>query len=139
MAERIKAAEQGQPRGPAQAQARGKHMNPYECQANLLRAIAHPMRLQILQALAHEPACVCDLMLLIKRRQPYVSQQLMVLRDAGLVVGVREGVSMFYRLAHPELKTLLDALPPLCQAHHASSVCLTAVQQTVDLENAVVT
>ncbi len=112
-------------------------MNAYECQANLLRAIAHPTRLQILQALAQESACVCDLMLLINRRQPYVSQQLMVLRDAGLVVSVREGASMFYRLAHPELKTLLDALQPICQQHRASQACLTTVQRTVDLENAI--
>lgn len=112
-------------------------MNVYECQANLLRAIAHPMRLQILQTLSQEPACVCDLMLIINRRQPYVSQQLMVLRDAGLVVSAREGVSMFYRLAHPELKTLLDALQPICQQHRTSQACLTTVQRTVDLTNAV--
>ncbi len=113
-------------------------MNAYECQANLLRAIAHPMRLQILQTLAQKPTCVCDLMLIIKRRQPYVSQQLMILRDAGLVVSVREGISMFYRLAHPELKTLLDALQPICQQHRAGQVCLTPVEHTVDLKNLVI-
>jgi len=100
-------------------------MTGFECQANLLRALAHPMRLQILQALSQEAACVCDLMLIIKRRQPYVSQQLMVLRDAGLVTGAHEGASVIYRLAQPELKTLLDTLPAICQKHRASQACGT--------------
>ena len=99
-------------------------MNHYQCQSNLLKAMAHPARLHILQALAQQPACVCDLVALTHRRQPYVSQQLIVLRDAGLVVGQREGISVFYRLAHPELKTLLDTLQPLCQQHRTRQACL---------------
>ncbi len=90
-------------------------MNHYQCEANLLKAIAHPMRLQILHALAREPACVCDLMLIIKRSQPYVSQHLMRLRDAGLVTGVREGWNVRYHLTHPELKGLLESVRPICQ------------------------
>lgn len=100
-------------------------MNHYQCQSNLLKAMAHPARLQILQALVQQPACVCDLVRLTCHRQPYVSQQLIVLRDAGLVVGQREGISVFYRLAHPELKTLLDMLQPLCQQHRTRQACLT--------------
>ncbi len=90
-------------------------MNRYQCEAKLLRAMAHPVRLQILQALACERACVCDLMLLIKRSQPYVSQHLMVLRDVGLVTGVRDGWKVRYQLTHPELNDLLDSVHLICQ------------------------
>jgi ArsR family transcriptional regulator len=105
------------PIGQSRAEKLEVHpMNHYQCEARLLKAIAHPVRLQILQALAREPSCVCDLMLIIKRSQPYVSQHLMVLRDVGLVTGVREGWNVRYYLTHPELKTLLDSIYPICQS-----------------------
>ena len=90
-------------------------MNHYQCEARLLKAIAHPIRLQILQALAVQPACVCDLMTIIKRSQPYISQHLMVLRDVGLVEGKREGWNIRYYVVQPELMNLLAAVQPLCR------------------------
>ncbi len=98
-------------------------MNRYQCEAKLLKAIAHPMRLQILQALAQQPAGVCDLMTIIKRSQPYISQHLMLLRDVGLVEGKREGWNVRYYVVHPELKDLLRAVHPLCQRKHTVSSC----------------
>ena len=88
-------------------------MENYEPQARLLRAIAHPVRLQILDALAHGSACVCDLTMLTGRRQPYISQQLIVLREAGLVTHTREGLNIRYRLARPELKSLSEFIEPV--------------------------
>jgi len=85
-------------------------MNSYRDQARLLRAVAHPVRLQILEALACQPGCVCELMLLTKRRQAYVSQQLIVLREAGLVRCERQGLYVRYQLAWPEVVQLLEAV-----------------------------
>jgi ArsR family transcriptional regulator len=96
-------------------------MNHYQCEARLLKAIAHPIRLQILQALVAQPACVCDLVTTIKRSQPYISQHLMLLRDVGLVEGKREGWNIRYYVVHPELKDLLEAVHPLCQRKHTVS------------------
>ena len=42
---------------------------------------------------------ICHIQSLLDKRQAYVSQQLMVLRDAGLVVDRRDGLNVFYRLA----------------------------------------
>ena len=95
--------------------ARGTHMKNYKHQARLLRAIAHPVRLQILDALAHGSACVCDLTMLTGRRQPYISQQLIVLREAGLVTQSRDGLNIRYRLVRPELKSLLEFIDPVCR------------------------
>ncbi len=63
----------------------------YESRARLFRVLGHPGRLRILEMLAAKPCCVCDLMQQLNYRQPYVSQQLAILREAGLVVGEREG------------------------------------------------
>jgi len=76
-------------------------------QIRLLRAMSHPFRLQILNLLAEEQACVCDLVLLTERHQPYVSQQLAKLRAAGLVTGIRDGRRVQYRLSSPEVAGFL--------------------------------
>lgn len=52
-------------------------------------------------------------MILTGRRQPYVSQHLIVLREAGLVTHTRGGLNICYRLAQPELKSLLEAIGPM--------------------------
>jgi len=77
----------------------GADVDPYRVQAELIKAMAHPVRLRILEILAHEECCVCHLTTVLGKRQAYVSQQLMILRDAKLVVDRREGVVVYYRLA----------------------------------------
>ena len=80
----------------------------YKVQARLFRALAHPVRLRILDVLAQQEACVCHLTALLGQRQPYVSQQLATLRDAGLVADRREGTLIYYRLADEHLARLID-------------------------------
>ncbi len=55
-------------------------METYELQAKQLQALAHPARLRILELLSHGPVCVCDLVMMTGKRQPYISQQLAFLR-----------------------------------------------------------
>jgi len=74
-------------------------MNPYREQASLIKAMAHPTRLHILDILSRGEACVCHLTTILKLRQPNISQHLMVLREAGLVRDRRDGVVVYYRLA----------------------------------------
>ena len=82
-------------------------MDGYERQAQLFRALSHPVRLRILDILARQEACVCHLTAVLEQRQPYVSQQLATLRDAGLVADRREGTLIYYRLADEHLAMLL--------------------------------
>ena len=81
----------------------------YEKEAQLFRALSHPVRLRILDILAQQEACVCHLTAILGQRQPYVSQQLATLRDAGLVKDRREGTLIYYRLVDEHLSKLLDA------------------------------
>ncbi len=85
-------------------------MNRYKRQAAVARTLGHPVRLQILEALALQPACVCDLVALTNHRQPYVSQQLAVLRRAGLVRAEKVGLQVRYRLALSELGKSLKVI-----------------------------
>ncbi len=76
--------------------------------AELLKAIAHPNRLAILHLLKGRELTVYEIMETLDLRQAYVSQQLTILRDAGLVCHRREGWNIWYRIAQPEIYNLLE-------------------------------
>lgn len=77
--------------------------------AELFKALAHPTRVAILEVLRHGEECVCHLEAILGKRQAYISQQLMILRAAGLVLDRRDGLNMFYRVVRPEVFAVLDA------------------------------
>ena len=83
---------------------------PYQRLGELARALASPVRLQILHVLAQQEACVCHLTTLLGKRQANVSQHLMVLRDAHLVVDRRDGLMVYYRAASDRLPQVIDLL-----------------------------
>jgi len=82
-------------------------MEKVQALAALHRALAHPVRLRLLDILVRREACVCHLTAVLGLRQPYVSQQLAALRDAGLVVARRDGTLVYYRLKDARLAGLL--------------------------------
>lgn len=86
----------------------GREVTDTEMQAGLLKALAHPFRLRLLEELAREEECVCHLSALFDKPQPYVSQQLAELRDADLLQDRRDGQRVFYRLADDRVLLLLN-------------------------------
>ncbi len=89
-------------------------MDIFREQAGLLKLMAHPMRLQILTVLCQDAECVCHLSALLDKPQPYVSQQLAVLRNAGIIVDQKEGTNVFYGLANGRIGDRVRAvLAPL--------------------------
>ncbi len=85
-------------------------MREYKDQAEVFRALAHPVRLQILNILAHGPARVCDLVLQTGRRQANISQHMTVLRQAGLVDSEKDGILTRYHLVESELDQIIQVL-----------------------------
>jgi DNA-binding transcriptional ArsR family regulator len=75
----------------------------YFLQAEVLKTLASPRRLEILHRLAESPCEVGRLADELGLSQPNVSQHLAVLRSAGVVESVREGREVRYRLADPEV------------------------------------
>lgn len=82
--------------------------HPYERQAKFFRALMHPARLALLDVLRDGEACVCHLETALGYRQAYISQQLGVLREAGMVADRREGWNMYYRVVMPQVFELMD-------------------------------
>jgi DNA-binding transcriptional ArsR family regulator len=91
------------------------HTDFFSQQAAYFKALGHPVRLQIVAILKEQEACVCQLEQLLRRRQAYVSQQLRVLKEAGLLRERREGQFIFYSLAQPGLACLLALSRQLAQ------------------------
>jgi len=67
--------------------------------ANLLKALAHPRRLEILQLLRAQAMCVTDIHSMLDLPQANISQHLMILRDEGVVKTRRQGKQIFYQIA----------------------------------------
>ena len=79
--------------------------------AEMLKAVAHPTRLRILEQLLRGAMCVSAVTKLVPARQVNVSQHLAVLRHAGLVDYVEHGALRCYYLLRPSFaKGLLDLL-----------------------------
>jgi len=74
-------------------------------QAEVLKTLASPRRLEILHRLAIGPRGVSQLAEELRVSQPNVSQHLAVLRSAGVVEAERDGREMRYRLSDPDVMT----------------------------------
>ena len=85
-------------------------MSDFLEQARFFHILSHPARLQVLDILRGGEECVCHIQSVLGKRQAYVSQQLMVLRDAGLVLDRKEGLNVYYRLAAPMVADVLDVV-----------------------------
>jgi len=88
----------------------GEPMEIYEQETKLYKALMHPARLAILDLLREGEQCVCHMEATFGYRQAYISQQLMVLKEAGLVEVRRDGLNIYYRVIRPEIFGVLDAM-----------------------------
>lgn len=75
--------------------------------SSVLSVLGNPFRVRLALALAQQEACVCHLEALLKKRQAYISQHLMALREAGLVNTRRDGKFIYYRLSNPAVVKLI--------------------------------
>ena len=76
--------------------------------SDLLQVISPEPRLEILLAIGEGEACVCHLEARLGYRQAYISQQLMALREAGLLSTRRDGKYIYYRLEKPEVMKMVE-------------------------------
>jgi DNA-binding transcriptional ArsR family regulator len=78
--------------------------------AEVLKALAHPLRLRLVAALCQEDRNVQQLCTLLDVRQSLVSQHLSVLRMVGLLSADRSGGTATYTLKEPNLRNLVACL-----------------------------
>jgi DNA-binding transcriptional ArsR family regulator len=95
-----------------------------EVKAELFKALAHPARVRALEVLADGEHTVTELQAEIGIESSHLSQQLGVLRRAGLVTTRREGSSVYYAVKGPLVVDLLGA---------AKALLLSSLRETQDL------
>jgi ArsR family transcriptional regulator len=95
-----------------------------EVKAELFKALGHPARIRVLEVLSAGARSVSDLQPLVGIESSHLSQQLGILRRAGLVTTRKEGASVIYSLADPALAELLAV---------AKRLLISSLAQTEDL------
>ena len=84
----------------------------------VIRAAAHPLRLRIVDYLDHagEPRAVGDIVAACEAGQAFVSQQLRILKDQGVLSCERHGNRVLYSIANPAILHLIECI----RAHQGS-------------------
>jgi len=72
----------------------------------IFKALSDPTRLRILMLLLQKELCVCELVFILKMEQSRISHQLRILRDADLVMDIRDGKWTNYRIPDKTKKNL---------------------------------
>jgi ArsR family transcriptional regulator, arsenate/arsenite/antimonite-responsive transcriptional repressor len=81
----------------------------YQAKAEFFRMLGHPVRIRVLELLGDGPRSVRDLLDDIGVESSNLSHQLAVLRRAGIVVSIRDGATVMYALAGPDVADLMRA------------------------------
>jgi DNA-binding transcriptional ArsR family regulator len=98
----------------------------YALQAEVLKTLSSPRRLEIIHVLADGPHEVGRLAEVLGISQPNASQHLSVMRAAGLVEGERDGREVHYRLSDPDIIVACDIMKGVLQRRIARLADLSA-------------
>ena len=95
-----------------------KTLAQYEARAHIIKALAHPARLLIVDELSkHGERCVCELTEMIGSDMSTVSRHLAQLKGAGLVEDEKRGQMVFYRLRVPCLLSFFDCIESVMECN----------------------
>ena len=78
--------------------------------SEILKVLSAAPRRKIIELLKDGEHCVCHMEAFLGYRQAYLSQQLKVLKDAGIIVDRREGWNVYYRVIDKRIFTLLESV-----------------------------
>ena len=87
-----------------------------KAKSDILKALGHPIRIQMLDALSRGDRCVNDLRVLAAVSQPTISRHLAWLKRAGLVTERRAGPRVIHRLACPGMLQALKCADDAAQS-----------------------
>lgn len=93
-------------------------------QAKIFKALGHPSRLLMVDALRDGEKCVCDLQALVGDDMSTVSKHLSVLREAGIVSTEKRGTNIYYQLSLHCLETFLTCTGRLVEKRVLSQMAM---------------
>ena len=90
--------------------------NVAEHVAEVLKAVAHPVRLQIVELLETKEMCVGDIVMALGGKQAITSQQLNMMKDKGVLNCRRNGTKVYYRIENKNVVKLLHCIYDHCDS-----------------------
>ena len=84
--------------------------NRYEEVGEMLKALGHPARLQIVEGLIKDECNVSQIQKSLGLPQSTISQHLRILKNAGIIKGRREGTKVCYRVAYEWVKEIIKII-----------------------------
>jgi DNA-binding transcriptional ArsR family regulator len=108
----------------------------YEMKAQFFKTLGHPARIRILEVLAGGPRSVSELQPDVGIESSHLSQQLSVLRKAGIVEADRQGSSMIYSVTDPQIFELLIVAKEIITTALTGAGALLADLDSIDYTSA---
>ena len=91
----------------------------YKRRAEILKAMAHPSRLRMLEGLEAGELCVCELQRLVGSDMSTISKHLSVMRAAGLVEDEKRGLQVYYRLRVPCIRSFFSCIEAVLESRES--------------------
>lgn len=82
--------------------------------AHTLKAVAHPLRLRIIELLEDEEMCVSELIKALGTKPAITSQQLVLMKDRGILASRRDGSRVYYRVSNPNVVRVIQCIRDHC-------------------------
>jgi DNA-binding transcriptional ArsR family regulator len=97
----------------------------YEKRARIIKALGHPSRLMMVDALQHaDELCVCDLQQMVGADMSTVSKHLSVLKAAGILQDRKQGLQVFYSLRVPCIAGFFDCVEAVLDEDRRDLSCV---------------
>lgn len=109
--------------------------NLQEFKADFFKALAHPLRIQILEVLAEGDKNVNEIQTIIGSEGSAVSQQLTVLRAKNIVYGTKDGNRVIYSLRDPMIVELLQVAKQIFNNHLVDAITMLDQFNDQDVED----
>ena len=93
-----------------------KNQAKYEARARVIKAMAHPTRLFLVDELSRNgPRCVCELTEMVGVDMSTVSRHLAILKEAGIIDDEKRGAQVYYRLRMKCVLSFFDCVEAVLQ------------------------
>ncbi len=108
-----------------------KNKGILEIKAEVFNALAHPLRLKILEKLRNGPCCVCRIIPYVSGEQSNVSHHLAILKKASILHCEKRGLEVWYEVVDPTIFDVIDALDECLIKHleRDQKVLMTLVKE----------
>lgn len=87
--------------------------------ADILKALAQPTRLKIIEFLRAGERCVCEIFPAISEEQSNTSRHLNMMLAAGVLSRRKDGLKIFYAIKHPEVLEIVDLVTLIVKQDNA--------------------